>query len=105
MTFIHPNRQNFFLDIILFGLIAAVAVCVIWLIVLYNRTVSFTHEATEMREAVKSIETQNSELKGKIFALFDPDTVSVFATAHDLTTDRTPQYSPIVSEWVVASHR
>lgn len=105
MTLIHPDRQNIFLNLVFFALIALVAAAVIWLILLYNRTVSLTHGISDMRDAVRQIEVKNSELKGRIFALFDPDAVARFVSERGMVADRTPQYSPITSEWVVASQR
>jgi cell division protein FtsL len=105
MTFIQPNRQNFILNFVLFGLIGIVTLSVIWLIFLYNQTVSLAHGAEQMRETAKQIETQNSELKGEIFALYSPDAVQAFAANHGMILDRTPEYSSLNPEWVVASSR
>ncbi len=105
MTFIHPDRQNIILNVLLFGLIGLVTVSVIWLILLYNKTVSLTHGAEAMRASAGQIESSNSELKGQIFALFDPDKVATFAAAHGLVASAHPDYSPIISEWLAASPR
>ncbi len=105
MTLIQPNRQNFIINLILFGLIGIVTLNVMWMIFLYNKTVSLTHSAESMRLTAKQIETENSELKGKIFALFTPDAVAAFAAGAGLIQDKTPQYSSLNPEWVVASSR
>jgi cell division protein FtsL len=104
MTLIQPNRQNFILNFILITLIVMVTVSVIWLIVLYNKTVSLSHGASALRESITKIEAQNSEIKGSIFAFFDPDRMTAFAAERGMVADRSPKYLPIIKEWVVASH-
>lgn len=105
MTLIQPNRQNIFLNLSLIMLGVCVLFAVIWLILLYNETVSLAHGISDMRDAVKRTEIENSELKGRIFALFDPDRAALFASERGMVADRSPEYSPIISEWVVASQR
>ena len=77
---------------------------VMWLIMLYNQTVSWTHAASNMRESIMKIQSESSELKGKVFALFDPERVSQFAAAEGMVADRNQEYAPIIKEWAVASH-
>lgn len=105
MTLIHPDKQNFFLNIVLFAMLGLVSVALIWMIFLYNKTVSLAHAASDARETIKQTEASNSELRGQILALFDPDQVTRFAAERGLVSDRSPEYSPIISEWVVASQR
>ncbi len=105
MTLIQPNKQNFFLNAMLVALIFAVTMSVIWLIVLYNKSVSLTHGAASLREDLTQLETQNSELKGQMFAALDPDTMTAFAASRGMVADRSPEYLPIITAWVDASHR
>jgi cell division protein FtsB len=105
MTLIQPNKQNFILNLVFFALVALVAVNVIWLIVLYNKTVSLTHGATAMREDTSQLEAKSSEIKGQMFTLLDPDQMSTFAASRGMVADHSPEYLPIITAWVDASQR
>lgn len=105
MTIIHSNRQNFWITLTMLLLVAVVSVAVVQLIVLYNRTVSLARSANGMREAAKRLETENSELKTRMFAFFTPDAAMAAATERGLTADKAPEYSPIISAWVAGSSR
>jgi cell division protein FtsB len=105
MTLIQPNKQNILLNFILIALILLVTVSVIWLIMLYTKTVSLAHGASTMREELTQLESQNSELKGKMFALLDPGQMEALAASRGMVADRSPEYLPIITAWVDASQR
>jgi cell division protein FtsL len=104
MTLIQPNKENILLNWLLIALIFAATAGVIWLIFLYNQTVSFTHGASALRDEAKRVETHNSELKGTIFALFEPGRVKGIAESGGLVADKNPEYARITNEWLAASH-
>ena len=58
-----------------------------------------------MRDELTQLEAQNSELKGKMFALLDPDQMTAFAASRGMVADHSPEYLPIITAWVDASHR
>lgn len=105
MTLIQPNKEQSLLNWLLISLIITATIGVVWLIFLYNQTVSLAHGATQMRDEAKVIETHNSELKGNIFTLFDTERVRSIAEGAGLVNDRNPEYARITTnEWLAASH-
>lgn len=102
MTFIQPNKHSSILNIIIGALAAGVLSAVIVLIMVYNGTVSSARATRGAREEQKQLETENSELKRRVFADFDPVRMAAFAAERGMVSDRQPQYLTI-NEWVVAS--
>ena len=85
-------------------LVCGVLGSAVFLIVLYNDTVSFQHGAAQMKAEIKAAETVRAELKEKTFALFDTGHIAQFAEERHLVADRAPQYLEISTQWALASH-
>lgn len=105
MTFIQPKKEkNTFMFVVtaLFALLLGGAVC---LIVLYNRVVNLTYGVSTMKGEVQRIETETSELKGKLFALLDGNNLMEIAHEEGFVEERKPQYLEAQKPWGFALGR
>lgn len=102
MTFIQPNRDSSLSNKILVILILCLVFGTLWLIVLYNKYVNFSHGLSQMRSEFKEIQAQNAELKEKIFNLVDISNLEKF-NGSNFIQDKNPQYLEIDSKWSYAS--
>ena len=113
MTLIQPNKhsKSFFAGMILLLLIPLV-LGVVWLVILYNKTVDARHTAAELNAKAQALQAQNAQLQNATFALFTTGALDQFAAAHDLVIDKSPQYVPAArpvavarsQQWAFASH-
>jgi len=104
MTFIQSKKQHaLVLNLVIIVLIACVMTSAIWLILLYNQTVSLEHGASLLGRKTAFAEAENADLKERLLALFDPGRMSEFAVIRGLIAERNPTY--IESSWEFVSHR
>ena len=75
------------------------------LVVLYNRIVNFNHNLGEAKAELSDLQSQNADIKDRLFTLLDLDGNSAVFGGHGLIEDKNPQYLEINSKWSYASGR
>ncbi|MEK7608347.1 MAG: hypothetical protein AAB495_02110 [Patescibacteria group bacterium] len=105
MTYIQPKKSYSLINILLAAAVLGVLGGAAGLIMIYNQTVALSHGIQISKNELRAIETANAEMKGKIFSLFDPESVTAFASGRGLIIDKNPQYIEVSKQWVVASYR
>ncbi|MDO8516220.1 MAG: hypothetical protein Q7S28_03155 [bacterium] len=103
MTFIKPNLYTDILTRVIVALVIPVIAGVVWVIIIYNQTVSLHRNVSRMETEMKSLEADNADLKDRIFTLFDTDHVRALAASRGLIQEKKPTYIES-SPWVIASH-
>jgi len=103
MTFIQPPRSNNLLNKILLFLILGLIFGTYWLITLYSNSVGLTHGILDMRSQISQIQTQNAELKNKVFSLLDSANLQNLAKDRQLIQEKNPQYLEVDKQWSFAS--
>lgn len=58
----------------------------------YNQVVNNTHEITQRRGDMRTIEVKNAELKGTLYDLTSAQQVGAFAAANGLVVEKNPNY-------------
>jgi len=102
MTFIQPKKGNGILNKILLLLAAGLVLGAFWMVILYNGFVNFNHGLSGLRLEFQQVQAQNSELKDKIFHLFDSVKANN-ANGAQLIQDKNPEYLEVNSKWSYAS--
>jgi cell division protein FtsB len=93
MTFIQPKRQSQFHFILAVSLITVLLlVGAVALIVLYNQTVDARHALAREKEAFNKLQTENAEIKERMFALLDNHNLEAVARGRQLVKENTPRY-------------
>lgn len=95
MTFIQPNKKSF-LNKILIALIVILVLGAVWLVVIYNNFVNFTHGFSQMKAELQTIQAKNVETREKIFGLVDSANVQGVALEKNLVQDKKPAYLELV---------
>src|SRR5437870_13429674 len=105
MTFIHPKKESNILNKILFVLIIGLVLCAFWMVILYNNLVNFNHGLSNLKKEFGSVQTQNAELKDKIFSLINSARQNNL-NGSELIQDKNPSYLEVGSinqKWSYAS--
>ncbi len=110
MTFIQPNKNSSILNKILAVLIICLILGGTSLVVLYNRVVNFKHSFEDAKTTFSELQSQNADIKDKIFKLLDVNKDSLALKGHGLVEDKTPQYLEVSTksesqQWLYASGR
>lgn len=92
MTFIKPNLYTDILTRVIVALVIPVIAGVVWVIIIYNQTVSLHRGAAQMDTEVKSLEAKNADFKDRIFTLFDSHHVAALAASRGLIEEKKPTY-------------
>lgn len=58
----------------------------------YNQVVNNSHEITQQRNDLRSIEVKNAELKSALYALTDTQKIKEFAESNGLVIEKNPNY-------------
>jgi cell division protein FtsL len=103
MTTVQSDTTNTLLNRLLLVLVVLFIVCAISTVLLYNRYVNLSHGITEMKDSIRSLQTGNSEIKDKIFAMTSSENLAKFAVERGLVTDKQPQYLSAQTPWSLAS--
>ena len=88
---------------ILILLLIIVGVGALRLIVVYNRVVNLEHGIAQMKAGLTKLETENAELKEKVFTLFTTQNIDAFAAERGLVQEKKPRYFTTSDQWVFAS--
>ncbi|MBU6500746.1 MAG: hypothetical protein KGJ89_03205 [Patescibacteria group bacterium] len=103
MTFIQPPKNKGFLNKIMALLAVSMALGVIWLIVIYNKSVTLDHNISQMNNEFQIIQSQNAELKDEIIKVADTKNSADLISQNNLIQDKNPQYFEINKQWSLAS--
>jgi hypothetical protein len=103
MTYIQPNKNHSTLNILLIFLGIGFFLGAVWLVILYNNSVNFSHGLSEMKSEFQEVQTVNVELKEKIFSVLDSLNSKSIAASHNLVQEKKPQYLEINTQWSYAS--
>lgn len=98
MTYIQPNKKSIISRLSLL-LLSAVILMAFAVVILYNKTVDLEHGIKAMRNDIKKTEAKNTELKEKIFALFDSSNFKE-TFGGNLIQDKNPEYLEIKLEGI-----
>ncbi len=101
MTFVR-SEKNYKLIFIMLALTLALAM--VGLILLYNRTVNLKHGIADMKSDIQGVGAETASLKERFFAIFDPQKVEELAKAQGLVKEKKPTYLE-VNPWVLASQQ
>ncbi len=95
MTIIQPNRNKYFLRVLVFfG--ASVLSVLVYAVVVYIQNVSLSHDINVRKAALENIRVENAELKNRFFQITDSSNLEKLAKEKGLVYDKNPQ-------WVSAS--
>ena len=92
MTIIQPSATNTLLNKLLVGLISVLFIGALLLVVSYNRLVNLDHGISQANLEFKKIQTENAELKDRIFALISSQNLEQLASTRKLVKERAPRY-------------
>lgn len=79
---------------------------VVWLVVLFNQTVTLNHEAQKLAASFQEIQATNAERKEQIFTIFNGESAKQLAETRGLLEDTHPEYVEIggrPQSWELAS--
>lgn len=104
MTIIQPQNKDALLNRILIVLVISSILAAFSLTFLYARSVNLNHGMSQVQKTLEKLETENSELKDKIFAVLDRSRLEKIAAERGLIKEKNPQYFQIQSEPLALSH-
>jgi cell division protein FtsL len=103
MTIVQPDNTNAVLNRLLIALVVALVLGAGWLVVAYNRLVNLNHGLTELNAQIRTVQTENAEIKDKTFELFASRNLEQVALNYGLVTERQPRYIAVQPTWSLAS--
>lgn len=92
MTIIRERKDNNIMQRWVIGLSIGAAFAAVSGVFFYNQVVNNTHEITERRSAMRTLEVKNAELKGTLYDLTSSQNVEAFAAANGLVVEKNPNY-------------
>ncbi len=99
MTILRSDHANVLWNRLLIVLGLMLVVSAVYLVWVYTQLVNRNHDLALARTEFQQIQTANSELQDRIFALFGEDQLRSFAAAHSLVPDRQPRYLTVNQTW------
>lgn len=87
-------------------LVVPLIASVMWLVVLFNQTVTLNHETQKLSISFQEIQAENAELKEQIFNMFNGDEAKELAEMKGLLEDKYPEYVEVgrrPQPWELAS--
>jgi cell division protein FtsB len=103
MTFIQPNKNKSFLNVLSVLLGIGVLCGVFFLVAFYNTTVDLNHSISDAKAELDAISAQNTNLHNTIIAALGSDQITAYAAANNLVEDKNPQYFSVDQKWLLAS--
>ena len=98
MTYIRPNKDHSTLNVVLLFLGIGFFLGAVWLVVLYNNSVNFSHGLSEMKAEFQEVQAANVELREHIFSVLDTLNSKDLAAQHNLVQEKKPQYLELISQ-------
>ena len=103
MTFIQPSKNKNILNLVLFGMGAALLVGTFWVIVAYNQTVSMAHDISKMKSELDTLGAKSTAINNQLIGSLGSDAIASAAAKSGLVEDKKPQYFEIDQQWPIAS--
>lgn len=103
MTLIQPNQRFARFNLLIAGLIVAVAGMAMWLVAMYIGVVDNEHDIASMKADIQALESRSASLRDKTYSLLDADSFDALAEQHALVKERDPYYVTIDHEWSLVS--
>ena len=104
MTILQPHKKLTLLTKLLIILAIPLALEIVFLVILSNQTVNLRHEILKMNLEIQRVENANVELKDKVFALFDNQSLEDFSAKHALVQEKKPEYLEVNQKWATVSY-
>ena len=104
MTILQPHKKITLLTKILIVLVIPLALGIGYLVMLSNQTVNLRHEISKINLEIQKVQNENVEIKDRIFALFDNQSLADFSQTHALVQEKTPEYLEVNQKWATASY-
>lgn len=107
MTILRPKKNKSAPNKLAVFLAAVSFLGVLWLVVLFNQTVTVEHDVSKLSLESQSVEAKNAELKDELFLIFDKDSAGGLARERALIEEKNPEYLEVYREndaWALASH-
>ena len=98
MTFIQPNKNKSFFNLIIGFLSISLFFGIFSLVVFYNNAVTINHNIALAKTELDTISAQNTDFNNKIVSSLGSDQLSLSAKANNLVEDKNPQYFIIDSQ-------
>jgi cell division protein FtsL len=92
MTIIRQRKDSDTIQQWIIGLSIGAAFVAVSGVFFYNQVVNNTHEITQRRSAMRTIEVKNAELKGALYELTSSQNVESFAATNGLVVEKNPNY-------------
>ncbi|HBI25272.1 MAG: hypothetical protein UT41_C0003G0034 [Candidatus Wolfebacteria bacterium GW2011_GWC2_39_22] len=92
MTIIRQKKDGELLRRWAIGLAIGAGCAAVSGVFFYNQVVNNSHEMTQRRDDLRSIEVKNAELKSALYALTDTQKMQAFATSNGLVIEKNPNY-------------
>ena len=91
MTIILPNKNNKS-NLLVFILMTAGVLSVVWGVFLYNELVDLRHEFQRQNDDIQKAEVSNAELKNNLYNIIDARNLEALVEGQYLVLDNDPQY-------------
>ena len=91
MTIIQPNKNNKS-NLLVFILMTAGVLSVVWGVFLYNELVDLRHEFQRQNDDIQKAEVSNAELKNNLYNIIDARNLEALVEGQYLVLDNDPQY-------------
>lgn len=92
MTFIQPSKNKNIVNLILGGLVLVLFVGTFWVIIVYNQTVSLSHDITKAKSQLDSTGAVNTSFNNNVIATLGGSALSAIAAKDHLVEEKKPEY-------------
>ena len=104
MTILQPHKKITLFTKLLIVLTIPLAIGIVSLVMLSNQTVNLRHEISKINLEIQRAENDNIEIKDKIFALFDNQSLADFSQTRALVQEKNPEYLEVNQKWAIVSY-
>ena len=104
MTILRPHKKITLLTKFLIVLVIPLAIEIVFLVILSNQTVNLRHEISKINLEIQRVENDNVEIKDKIFALFNNQSLADFSQTRALVQEKNPEYLEVNQKWAIVSY-
>lgn len=92
MTFIQPNKNKSFLNIIIVLFVVAIVSGIFGMVALYNATVNLNHNLTEAKKELDAVGAASTKLNNQIVAALAGSSLTAAVTRAGLVEEKKPNY-------------
>lgn len=104
MTILQPHKKITVLAKLLIILIIPLVLEVVYLVMLSNETVNLRYEISKINLEIQKVQNGNVEVKDKIFALFNNQSLADFSKTRVLVQEKNPEYLEVNQKWAIVSY-